>query len=121
MTLGIHARKPLTTLCLLTAKCAWVLWTRIAVETRTLGSPEGAAAGLPGMLELHFRCTAVRNLERSGVSRPVATKISGHRTEAVYRYAIMGDQDLRGAAAKLAGAHFGARWPIGLDRRAASS
>jgi len=38
----------------------------------------------------------------------VATKITGHRTEAVYRrYAIVSDQDLREAAVKLAGAHIG--------------
>jgi integrase len=64
------------------------------------------AAGVPGRLKHDFRRTAVRNLERSGVSRSVATKITGHRTEAVYRrYAIVNDQDLREAAAKLAVAH----------------
>jgi hypothetical protein len=58
------------------------------------------------MLKHDFRRTAVRNLERSGVSRSVATKITGHRTEAVYRrYAIVSDQDLQEAAAKLAVAH----------------
>lgn len=66
------------------------------------------AAGVPGRLKHDFRRTAVRNLERSGVSRSVATKITGHRTEAVYRrYAIVNDQDLREAAAKLAGAQLG--------------
>jgi len=68
------------------------------------------AAGCPGMLRHDFRRTAVRNLERSGVSRSVATKITGHKTEAVYRrYAIVSDQDLREAAVKLAGVHAGAQ------------
>jgi len=39
---------------------------------------------------------AVRNLERAGVSRSVAMKMTGHKTEAVYRrYAIVSEQDLR--------------------------
>jgi hypothetical protein len=51
-----------------------------------------------------FRRTAVRKLERTGVPRSVATKLTGHRTEAVYRrYAIVSDADLRAASAKLAG------------------
>ncbi len=49
-----------------------------------------------------FRRTAVRNLERAGVSRSVATAITGHRTEAVYRrYAIVSSGDLADAARKL--------------------
>ena len=59
-------------------------------------------AGVPGMLTHDFRRTAFRNMERSGVPRSVATKLTGHRTEAVYRrYAIVSDQDLREASAKL--------------------
>jgi hypothetical protein len=51
-----------------------------------------------------FRRTAVRNMERRAVPRSVATKITGHRTENVYRrYAIVSDADLREAALKLAG------------------
>jgi hypothetical protein len=49
------------------------------------------------------RRTAVRNLERAGVPRSVAMKLTGHKTEAVYRrYAIVSDADLRAAADKLA-------------------
>ena len=44
----------------------------------------------------------MRNLERAGVSRSVAMKLTGHKTEAVYRrYAIVSDADLRDAAVKL--------------------
>jgi integrase len=59
-------------------------------------------AGVPGMLTHDFRRTAVRNMERTSVARSVAMKITGHRTEAVYRrYAIVSDQDLREASAKM--------------------
>ena len=62
------------------------------------------AAGCPGMLRHDFRRTAVRNLERSGVPRSVAMKITGHRTEAVYRrYAIVSDADLQAATHRLVG------------------
>jgi len=56
-------------------------------------------AGCPGRIPHDFRRTAVRNLERSGVSRSVAMKLTGHKTEAVYRrYAIVSSTDLRDAA-----------------------
>jgi integrase len=62
------------------------------------------AAGVPGRYRHDFRRTAVRNMERRGVPRSVATKITGHRTESVYRrYAIVSDADLREAAHKLTG------------------
>ena len=49
-----------------------------------------------------IRRTAVRNRERSGVSRSVATKLTGHRTEAVFgRYAIVSSPDLRDAVRRL--------------------
>ncbi len=40
------------------------------------------AAGVPGMLRHDFRRTAVRNMERTGVSRSVATKITATRRRA---------------------------------------
>ena len=63
-------------------------------------------AGVPGRLLHDFRRTAVLNLERAGVARSVAMKITGHKTESVYRrYAIVSDSDLREAALKLASAN----------------
>ena len=60
-------------------------------------------AGVPGRLMHDLRRTAVRNLERAGVSRSVAMKMTGHKTESVYRrYAIVSEVDLREAGAKLA-------------------
>ena len=47
---------------------------------------------------------AVRNLERAAGPRSVAMKVTGHRTEAVYRrYAIVSDADLREASERLTG------------------
>jgi site-specific recombinase XerD len=55
-----------------------------------------------GLVVHDLRRSAVRNLERSGVSRSVAMKITGHKTEAVYRrYAIVSEADLAEAAQKL--------------------
>ena len=60
-------------------------------------------AGRPGILFHDLRRSAVRNLEQAGVSRSVAMKITGHKTEAVYRrYAIVSAADLAQAAQKLA-------------------
>jgi integrase len=61
------------------------------------------AAGCPGRIPHDFRRTAVRNLERAGVSRSAAMRMVGHKTEAIYRrYAIVSDADLHEASAKLA-------------------
>lgn len=61
------------------------------------------AAGVPGMIPHDFRRTAVRNLERAGVSRSAAMKLSGHKTESVYRrYAIVSEGDLVEGVRKLA-------------------
>ena len=50
-----------------------------------------------------FRRTAIRNLARAGVLRPLAMRMTGHKTESVYRrYAIVSERDLHEAALKLA-------------------
>jgi integrase len=49
-----------------------------------------------------FRRTAVRNLERAGVPRSVAMKLTGHKTDSVYRrYDIVSANDLRVAVERL--------------------
>ena len=64
------------------------------------------AACVPGLLVHDFRRTAVRNLERAGVPRSAAMKITGHKTETVYRrYAIVDEGMMRDAAVKLATLH----------------
>ena len=53
-----------------------------------------------------LRRTAVRNLERAGVPRSVAMKLTGHKTESVYRrYAIVAKADLSEGVSKLAKLH----------------
>src|SRR5262249_6217372 len=60
------------------------------------------AAGCPGRLVHDLRRSAVRRFEHAGITRGVAMKLTGHRTENVYRrYAIVSDKDLRDAASKL--------------------
>ncbi len=59
------------------------------------------AAGVAGRLFHDLRRSGVRNMTRAGVSRKVATAISGHRTEAIYaRYDIADEEDLRDAVIK---------------------
>jgi integrase len=62
-------------------------------------------AGVPGKILHDFRRSAVRNLDRAGVSRSAAMAIVGHKTESIYRrYSIVDDGALRDAAAKIDGA-----------------
>jgi len=64
------------------------------------------AAMLPHRLFHDFRRTAVRNLERAGVPRSVAMKLTGHKTEAIYRrYAIVSPGDLQAGVERLARLH----------------
>jgi integrase len=61
------------------------------------------AAGCPGRIPHDSRRTAVRNLERAGVSRSAGMRMVGHKTESIYRrYAITSESDIREAAEKLA-------------------
>ena len=55
-----------------------------------------------GPLFHDFRRTAVRNMNRAGISRKIGMCRSGHKTESVYnRYDITDDRDLQTAAHKL--------------------
>ncbi|MBN2319291.1 MAG: site-specific integrase [Acidobacteria bacterium] len=64
-------------------------------------------AGVPGRVFHDLRRTAVRNLERAGVPRSVAMKLTGHKTENIYRrYDIVSENDMQIAAERL-GAHTG--------------
>jgi integrase len=58
-------------------------------------------AGVPGRLFHDLRRSGIRNMTRAGVSRKVATAISGHRTEAIFaRYDIADEEDLKEAVIK---------------------
>jgi len=71
------------------------------------------AIGLPTRIMHDFRRTAVRNLERAGVPRSVAMKLTGHKTESVYRrYAIVSEADLKEGVAKLAKLHESQSVPV---------
>jgi integrase len=60
------------------------------------------AAGCPGRILHYLRRSAVRNMERAGLSRSVAMQLTGHKTEAVYRrYAITSEADLREGVERL--------------------
>ena len=70
-------------------------------------------AGLPALLVHDLRRSAVRNMERLSVPRSVAMKITGHRTESVYRrYAIVSDSDMRAAAQRLSPTPSPSREPV---------
>ena len=92
----------------------WVFWRMVAEERGGEKKPKPIqsfkrawtlacrAAGVPGRHLHDLRRTAVRNLDRAGISRTVAMKLVGHRTEEIYnRYNITSDGDRRDAARKL--------------------
>jgi integrase len=65
------------------------------------------AAGLRGRLLHDFRRTAVRNLIRAGVQQAIAMKITGHKTDSIFRRYLIVDEELlaqaTGAVAELLG------------------
>lgn len=74
------------------------------------GAWQGATkrAGLTGYNFHDLRRHAVVNMERAGVPRSVATKLSGHKTESIYRrYAIADLAAMQDGVAKLAALHEG--------------
>ncbi|CAN5882817.1 site-specific integrase [soil metagenome] len=74
-------------------------------------------AGVPGRLLHDFRRTAVRNLEKAGVSRSAAMAMVGHKTEAIYRrYAIVDAGALRDAATRIDNAAGTLSGTLGTDR-----
>ena len=76
-------------------------------------------AGVPELLFHDLRRSAVRNMERAGVSRSVAMRLSGHKTEAVYRrYAITNEADLAEGVRKVA--ELAARPPVKASAKAVS-
>ncbi len=52
------------------------------------------AAGLEGRLLHDFRRTAVRNLIRAGVQQAIAMKITGHKTDSIFRRYLIVDEEL---------------------------
>jgi hypothetical protein len=57
-------------------------------------------------------------MERASVPRSVAMKLTGHKTESVYRrYAIVSDADLQEAAHRLAGTFSGHTRASAVGRR----
>ncbi len=84
--------------------CPWV-FQRNGVQIKGYDKAWRSAckkAGVPGRHVHDFRRTTVRRLEQAGVSRSVGMKLTGHKTESVYRrYAIVSKSDLDEAARRL--------------------
>jgi integrase len=73
-------------------KTFYIAWDRACEE-----------AGVPSKLLHDFRRSAIRNLERAGISRSAAMAMVGHKTQSIYsRYAIADERTLKEAAEKLA-------------------
>lgn len=84
-------------------RTAWTNACKRAAHDQRDGVTLVVRPQLVGRLVHDLRRTAVRNLERAGVPRSAAMKLTGHKTESVYRrYAIVVEADLREGVAKLA-------------------
>ena len=85
--------------------CPWVFFRRDGRRVKgyqRAWKTATAAAGCPGRLPHDFRRTAVRNLNRAGVTDTVAMKVTGHKTRSVFdRYDITSEADLVEASRKL--------------------
>ncbi len=86
------------------ALSSWVFHrrgARIVEFRRTWGAACGAAK-VPGLLFHDLRRSAVRNMEKSGeVTQAVAMRITGHKTDSVYRrYRIVDEADIERALTK---------------------
>jgi integrase len=64
--------------------------------------PACCKAGCPGRLPHDMRRSAVGNLVRAGVPQSVAMKLTGHKTDSVFRrYDFVSPDDLRVAVERL--------------------
>ena len=98
------------------------VWICLRADRATARRKACKDAGVPGRLLHDFRPTAVRNLERAGVARSVAMRITGHKAESVYRrYAIVSDAGLQEAARKLGGTFSGTISTASLDSPSATA
>jgi integrase len=101
----------------------WVFWRLQMTSTGTVAGPIASfrkawhvaceQAGCPGRIPHDLRRTAVRNLVRAGVPQTIAMKLTGHKTDSVFRrYDIVSPDDLR-----VAGDRLDAVRPASLSRR----
>jgi integrase len=87
------------------ARCAHVFHRhgKPVLEVKTAWDSACERAGLAGLRFHDLRRSAVRNMELAGIPRSVAMKISGHKTESIYkRYAVSSEADVAEAVARLA-------------------